>query len=533
METIERDHPQFVEPLILRDVYGMSYDDIAQQIGIPLGHGEGADPPRAQARAAAPPRARLMRCGADAARGRPGAARRWSPPAAGRAPPTPAPPAAPRSRRAAAEAGTTAYDAALSSRARTRVYPDVGDPGVDALHYGLDLTLGPRPQRLDRDRDAAVPRATDRRPRPARPRPPAAGRPRVARRQGRRVPARRQGPRRLGAGEGRQPARPPADLLRHARSRSSRRPTAPTSRPPAGPSRRDGTVWTMQEPYGAYSWYAVNDQPSDKAFYDVTIHAPEGQVGVANGRLRVTRTSGGRDGDPSGSCPSRRRRTSSRSRSGSFTATMDTGPHGLPISYWTPTDKPEIAQAGCATRRRPSRTSRARSVATRSRRSGCCWCRRISAMETQSMVTLGIRRLHADARRDRPRDRAPVVRRHRHARRLERPVDERGDGDLPRRGRTGPPTTARRASTRSCARWASPPTACARSTARPRSTDPDTFGEGNVYYIPALMWDTIRQRLGDDAVLVAGHPVAARPTASPARTATPSPRGGASSPART
>ena len=37
MEIIERDHPQFVEPLILRDVYGMSYDDIAQLIGVPLG----------------------------------------------------------------------------------------------------------------------------------------------------------------------------------------------------------------------------------------------------------------------------------------------------------------------------------------------------------------------------------------------------------------------------------------------------------------------------------------------------------------
>ena len=37
METIERDHPQFVEPLILRDVYGMSYDDIAQYVGVPLG----------------------------------------------------------------------------------------------------------------------------------------------------------------------------------------------------------------------------------------------------------------------------------------------------------------------------------------------------------------------------------------------------------------------------------------------------------------------------------------------------------------
>jgi RNA polymerase sigma-70 factor (ECF subfamily) len=37
METIERDHPQFVEPLLLRDVYGLSYEDIATQVGAPLG----------------------------------------------------------------------------------------------------------------------------------------------------------------------------------------------------------------------------------------------------------------------------------------------------------------------------------------------------------------------------------------------------------------------------------------------------------------------------------------------------------------
>jgi len=37
METIERDHPQFVEPLLLRDVYGLSYEEIAQQVGAPLG----------------------------------------------------------------------------------------------------------------------------------------------------------------------------------------------------------------------------------------------------------------------------------------------------------------------------------------------------------------------------------------------------------------------------------------------------------------------------------------------------------------
>ena len=37
METIEKSHPQYVEPLLLRDVYGMAYEDIAQLIGVPLG----------------------------------------------------------------------------------------------------------------------------------------------------------------------------------------------------------------------------------------------------------------------------------------------------------------------------------------------------------------------------------------------------------------------------------------------------------------------------------------------------------------
>lgn len=37
METIERDHPQYVEPLLLRDVYGMAYEDIAGHLDVPLG----------------------------------------------------------------------------------------------------------------------------------------------------------------------------------------------------------------------------------------------------------------------------------------------------------------------------------------------------------------------------------------------------------------------------------------------------------------------------------------------------------------
>ena len=37
LETLEQDHPQYVEPLLLRDVYGLAYDEIAHQVGAPLG----------------------------------------------------------------------------------------------------------------------------------------------------------------------------------------------------------------------------------------------------------------------------------------------------------------------------------------------------------------------------------------------------------------------------------------------------------------------------------------------------------------
>lgn len=37
METIELAHPQYVEPLLLRDVYGLSYAEIAEQVGAPVG----------------------------------------------------------------------------------------------------------------------------------------------------------------------------------------------------------------------------------------------------------------------------------------------------------------------------------------------------------------------------------------------------------------------------------------------------------------------------------------------------------------
>lgn len=37
VESMEQKHPQYVEPLLLRDVYGMAYGEIASLLGLPVG----------------------------------------------------------------------------------------------------------------------------------------------------------------------------------------------------------------------------------------------------------------------------------------------------------------------------------------------------------------------------------------------------------------------------------------------------------------------------------------------------------------
>lgn len=150
---------------------------------------------------------------------------------------------------------------------------------------------------------------------------------------------------------------------------------------------KGGELWTMQEPFGAFTWYPANDQPSDKAYYDVRVSAPGSWVGVSNGRL-VSRSK--RDG-----------RTVTRwttdNPMSSYLATLavgpyrrvaSTGPGNLPISYWVPRNRPGLlkplrktpaAMRWLVSKLGPYPFDTLGIVVTPS----------ASAMETQTMVTFG------------------------------------------------------------------------------------------------------------------------------------------------
>jgi aminopeptidase N len=402
-------------------------------------------------------------------------------------------PPAPAVGGSAADPGTSAYDAALSTPTEDTIYPEVGQPGVDALHYELGLSWDARHETLTGN-ETLLFRAT-----------------KTASQfqldlahqlnvshvwlDGRSVPF----------------AHPAKDLVVDASVRSGDRHVlqltysgvpepvvAPTDRgdfvTSGWTTMRDGSAWTMQEPYGAYSWYAVEDHPSDKAFYDFTIDAPGTMVGVANGELRSRTTAGGRTVT--------RWRMPEPAASylvtiaiGHYTETRDTGPHGLPISYWTPTNRP-----GLVTGLRYTPNAIAFLEGKLGRYPfptlGVLLVPSQSAMETQSMITLGIG--------DYTLSRDVIV--HELAHQWYGDEVTPGDwsdlwmsegmadyiADVNWAGDHGNQTRTqilRRLSSiagEERAQWG-PPAAYL----------PTTFAEGNVYEIPALMWDTIRQRLGD------------------------------------
>ena len=301
------------------------------------------------------------------------------------------------------------------------------------------------------------------------------------------------------------------DLVVHAPVTADRRYTlvveyAGTPAPVAAPTTRsdfstlgwtvtaDGGAWTMQEPFGAYSWYAVNDQPSDKAFYDFTISVPAPMVGVANGTLESRREEGGTTvtrwhlDEPASSYLT-------TIAIGDLTETRDRSASGVPVSYWTPSDRPALIgrlrpaadELGWIEDRLGPYPFSSLGVVVVDSRSG---------METQTMITLGSTAY----------DTSPEVLVHEMVHQWYgdevTPTDWRdlwmSEGmalylqGLWQAQHDHVPERAL------MARWARLEPQMRRESGPAADYDPATFGEGNVYYSPALMWDQLRRRLGDE-----------------------------------
>ncbi len=261
-----------------------------------------------------------------------------------------------------------------------------------------------------------------------------------------------------------------------------------------------GDAWTMQEPYGAFTWYPVNDIPSDKARYDIRVTVPAGWSAVASGEFGGR--AAGPDGDTftwHGADPQASYLTTLAI--GHYTRTDLTGPHGLPVTVWTRTgtDEPLLP----VLRRLPEMVSwlEARFGRYPFRAAGVVLVDSISAMETQEMVTLGGHRSRTDQAylvgveqtllhelshqwfgdAVTPSDWRGLwlnegfatwtqfrwQSEHHEDSTSWRDAALRSDGDL--RKRYGPPG----------------------------SPDPQEFAASNVYVCPALLLDTIRERVGE------------------------------------
>jgi aminopeptidase N len=254
----------------------------------------------------------------------------------------------------------------------------------------------------------------------------------------------------------------------------------------------------MQEPFGALTWYPVNDHPSDKAMYDVRVSTPGRWVGVSTGRLVRRVHEGGRT----------RTRWTNADPMASYLMTLavgpyrvfrQRGPHDLPLTYWVPRSRPQLVRPLLRTpkalrwlesRLGPYPFDRAGVVVVPG--TG-------SAMETQTLVTFGAGRY---------RDDAFSVR--------ETMVHELahqwyGDAVTPRDWRDlwlneGMATylDARwavdqgRGTWRGHVRsWASQDQLLRDVYGPPGDFLRDEFASNNVYYCTALMWERLRLRLGD------------------------------------
>jgi len=387
-----------------------------------------------------------------------------------------------------------ALDSALSEPVEDSVYPDVGDPSVDSLHYDLDLAWTPDSRTLVGDAtielrstadgdhlqlDLGEPLEVS-----------------AVTLDGADAPFEHEGKDLVVSVPVVKDERYVLEVRYSGTPETTPAPTTRTDFSTSGwaitPS---GETWTMQEPYGAFTWYPVNDQPADKALYDITVTVPSPWVAVANGVLADQTehdgltTSSWHLSEPASSYLV-------TVATGDYTQTTNTSQSGVEISYWVPSDRPGLAQG------------------LESAAAGLDWLEALlgpypfdslgfllvdskSGMETQTLITLGATdyttsgavlvhemahqwygdEITPDDWRDVWMNEGMAMylqgcwQAEEDGRSVDSVMDEYAAFESALRAKAGPPA----------------------------AYDPTQFGNSNVYYGPALMWHELRKRIGDEA----------------------------------
>ncbi|MDN5894804.1 MAG: M1 family metallopeptidase [Nocardioides sp.] len=386
-----------------------------------------------------------------------------------------------------------AFKAALSEPVEDSVYPNVGDPSVDALHYGLDLEWDPESSILTGNAEIAF-RATS---------------------------TQEQFQLDLGKpleveavtvdGNEVDYVHSGKDLVVKSPVQMDRRYVAVidyagTPEPAKAPTTRsdftdigftiteDGEVWTMQEPYGAFTWYPVNDQPADKALYDFTITTPEPLIGVANGTL-VDRTDDDDQTVTTWHLDSPASSYLTTLAIGEYERTTEKSRSGVPLSYWTPVDDPQAKQALRYTpvamdwledKLGPYPYDSLGSVVVPSE----------SAMETQTMITYGNTEYALS-----PETVVHEMAHHWYGDTVS-PSDWSdvwmNEGMAMYLQGAFAAQQSHRTVDKVMEEYAVVERSSRRIDGPPADYDPRTFGQNNIYYGPALMWHELRKKIGDD-----------------------------------
>ncbi len=230
-------------------------------------------------------------------------------------------------------------DLALSEPREDSVYPQYGDPGVDALHYDLTLDWDPETDTLT-GTEVLTFRATD----TAEQFQLDFGEPleiTEAALDGREVEVSRDGTVLVVAAAVKQDQRYELTLSYAGTPEPVEAPTTRSDLATGGfHIDPDHETWTISEPHGSLTWYAVNDQPADKALYDFTLTVPSPWVGIANGE----QTSEDDDGDTT------RTTYHLAEPAASYLTTLAFGDYdkteaetdgGVPLTYWIPKSDPQ------------------------------------------------------------------------------------------------------------------------------------------------------------------------------------------------